>query len=194
MFRQVPRCFWELTCHKSDSRRPRVVSTYWEASWHSQTCCTKKSGGGGAWRRYQESVCNWKLQENFFSSFQIHRILPKQEQNFFFFFWNVQLCETSLVSDLHRNLEPSCFYPNKFKLKNLFSKLGAYLHQETTFPNSLTYKHLGPVELTNCAKASDMLCHLFHFIQGWLLAFTVLGTRWEIKKKKKTGMISILRS
>ena len=146
----------------------------------------KKSGGGGAWRRYQESVCNWKLQENFFSSFQIHRILPKQEQNFFFFFfWNVQLCETSLVSDLHRNLEPSCFYPNKFKLKNLFSKLGAYLHQETTFPNSLTYKHLGPVELTNCAKASDMLCHLFHFIQGWLLAFTVLGTRWEIKKKKK---------
>ena len=52
---------------------------------------------------------------------------------FFFFFWNVQQCETSLVSDLHRNLEPSCFHPNKLKLKNLFTKLGAYLHRETVF-------------------------------------------------------------
>lgn len=56
--------------------------------------------------------------------------------------------------------------------------------KKPTFPNSLTYKRLGPVELTNCAEASGMLSHLFHFIQGWLLAFTDLGTRWEIKKKK----------
>ena len=56
--------------------------------------------------------------------------------------------------------------------------------KKPTFPNSLTYKRLGPVELTDCAEVHDMLCHLFHFIQGWLLAYTVLGMRWEIKKKK----------
>lgn len=179
MFRQVLRCFWELTCHKSDSRRPRVVSTYWEASWHSQTCCTKKSGGG-ALEKISRISLQLETTREFFFLLSDTQNTSQTGAELFFFFWNVQLCETSLVSDLHRNLEPSCFYPNKFKLKNLFSKLGAYLHQETTFPNSLTYKHLGPVELTNCAEASDMLCHVFHFIQGWLLAFTVLGTRWEI--------------
>lgn len=155
----------------------------------------KKKWGGGALEKISRiSLQLETTREFFFLLSDTQNTSQTGAELFFFFFWNVQLCETSLVSDLHRNLEPSCFYPNKFKLKNLFSKLGAYLHQETTFPNSLTYKHLGPVELTNCAKASDMLCHLFHFIQGWLLAFTVLGTRWEIKKKKKTGMISILRS
>ena len=66
--------------------------------------------------------------------------------------------------------------------------------KKPTFPNSLTYKRLGPVELTDYAEVHDMLCHLFHFIQGWFLAYTVLGMRWEIKKKKKkkTGMMSIL--
>ena len=184
MFRQVSRCIWELTCHKSDSRHPRVVSTCWEASWHSQTCCTHKKRG--PWRGYQESVCNWKLQENFFSSFQIHRILPKREQNFFFFvFFEMCNCVKLLWFQIYTEIwNHLVFIQTNSNWRTSSLSWEHICTKKPTFPNSLTYKRLGPVELTNCAEASGMLSHLFHFIQGWLLAFTDLGTRWEIKKKK----------
>ena len=139
----------------------------------------------GLWRGYQESVCNWKLQENIFSSFQIHRILPKREQNFFFFFEMcncVKLLWFQIYTEIWNHL---VFIQTNSNWRTSSLSWEHICTKKPTFPNSLTYKRLGPVELTDCAEVHDMLCHLFHFIPGWLLAYTVLGMRWEIKKKKK---------
>lgn len=174
MFWRVPQCFsgltdvpqkWLSACRSCIHIR-KPVSTR-ELTAHKSF-----------WRGYKESLCNWKLWGDFFFLFS-------DTQNTYqtgaeLFFWNVQLCETCLVSVLHRNLEPSCFHPNKFKLKNLLTKLGAYLHQETDVPNSLTYKCLVPVELTKCASPRDWFLSFLHFTRSWLSASTVPSMRWAI--------------
>lgn len=108
----------------------RFTRCFW--SWHvtkvtpaSQSCehilgsqltlpnlSTQKVGGA------LEKISRISLQlettrEFFFLLFRYTEYSQTGNRTFFFFFFEMCNCVKLLVSDLHRNLEPSCFYPNK---------------------------------------------------------------------------------
>lgn len=149
MFPQVPWCFLELTCHKSDSRRPRIVYTYQEASLHSQTHCTKKGFGEDIKNHFAIGKYEGIF---FFSSFQIHRILTKREQNFFFFFFEMCNCVKLLRFQIYTEIwNHLVFIQTNSNWRTSSLSWEHICTKKPMFPNSLTYKNWRPNELTNRA-------------------------------------------
>ena len=150
-----------------------------------------KKGGLGEDIKNQFAIGNYK--RIFFPPFRYTEYFPNGSRTFFFFFFEICNCVKLLWFQIYTEIwNHLVFIQTNSNWRTSSLSWEHICTKKPTFPNSLTYKRLGPVELTNCAEASGMLSHLFHFIQGWLLAFTDLGTRWEIKKKKWHDIYSVL--
>ena len=141
----------------------------------------KKKKGFGEDIKNQFAIGNYK--RIFFPPFRYTEYFPNGSRTFFFEMCNcVKLLWFQIYTEIWNHL---VFIQTNSNWRTSSLSWEHICTKKPTFPNSLTYKRLGPVELTDYAEVHDMLCHLFHFIQGWFLAYTVLGMRWEIKKKKK---------